>query len=301
MSLPRFSVRNPVLVNLLMLVIIAAGLVSALTLTREMFPESRTGKADDHNHLSGGSRLPGIEKGAVDCQNRRSRAATVERRVDKSTRPILEGLSSVRLSLLPGTRDVDRVLQEVKAEIDAIQDPCVDAEKSTIRKLEPRLPVIAVAVFGPGSDADRKRAARTLRDELLQLPGVSDVDMNGAKDDEISVEIRPTRLMEYDITFDEVAASIRQANLDVTGARSMRRAVRCRSGRWEKNRARSRSEVDHRSQPGRRPNCLPVRCCRYQGRLRRYRPGRLFQRPPRRSTASSTRTRARMPSEFLNW
>ena len=44
MSLPAFSVRNSVLVNMLMLVILAAGVVFAITLQREMFPESRPDK-----------------------------------------------------------------------------------------------------------------------------------------------------------------------------------------------------------------------------------------------------------------
>ncbi len=40
MSLPRFGVRKPVPVNLLMFAIIAAGLVAGLSLRREFFPES---------------------------------------------------------------------------------------------------------------------------------------------------------------------------------------------------------------------------------------------------------------------
>ena len=44
MSLPRFSVRNPILVNLLMCVILFSGSLCALTMTREMFPESRPEK-----------------------------------------------------------------------------------------------------------------------------------------------------------------------------------------------------------------------------------------------------------------
>ena len=44
MSIPSFSVRNAVLVNMLMLVILAAGVVFAFTLQREMFPESRPDK-----------------------------------------------------------------------------------------------------------------------------------------------------------------------------------------------------------------------------------------------------------------
>ncbi|UCF34300.1 MAG: efflux RND transporter permease subunit, partial [Phycisphaerales bacterium] len=40
-SLPRFSVNNPVLVNLAMFAMLLGGGLSFLTLVREMFPESR--------------------------------------------------------------------------------------------------------------------------------------------------------------------------------------------------------------------------------------------------------------------
>ena len=40
-SLPRFSVENPVLVNMLMFAILIGGTYCGLTLVREMFPESR--------------------------------------------------------------------------------------------------------------------------------------------------------------------------------------------------------------------------------------------------------------------
>ena len=77
--------------------------------------------------------------------------------------------------------------------------------------------VISVALFGEGDEADLKRAVRSLRDELLLLPGVSDVQINGIRDDEISVEIFPEKLLEYDITFEEVASAIRETNLDISG------------------------------------------------------------------------------------
>ena len=44
MSIPNFSVKNSVLVNMLMLVILIGGGMFALTLTKEMFPESRPNK-----------------------------------------------------------------------------------------------------------------------------------------------------------------------------------------------------------------------------------------------------------------
>ena len=39
-SLPKFSVDNPVIVNLMMIALIVAGVYSSIALVREMFPES---------------------------------------------------------------------------------------------------------------------------------------------------------------------------------------------------------------------------------------------------------------------
>lgn len=213
MSLPRFSVRNPILVNLLMCVILFSGSLCALTMTREMFPESRPEKLLITTSYPGVSPQE-IEKALTIKIEEAVRDVEGVEQIDST---VIESLSVIQLTLVSGLQNVDRVLQEVKAEIDALEDLPEGAQKTTVKKLEPKLPVIAVALYGPGSDADRKRAARTLRDDLLLLPGVSDVVLSGVKDDEISVEIRPAKLMEFDITFDDVASAIRTANLDVTG------------------------------------------------------------------------------------
>ena len=213
MSIPRLSVNNPVLVNMLMLVIVAAGGLLSITLVREMFPESRPRKLLISTVHPGVSPQE-IEKAVTSRIEEAVRDVEGVEQVDSS---ISEGLSITLVTLFSDVKNVDLVLQDVKAEIDAIEDLPADAEKTTIKKLEPRLPVISVALYGAGDDAARKRAARALRDDLLRLPGVSDVELNGARDDEISVETRPEKLIEYDITFDEVAQAIRDTSVDVTG------------------------------------------------------------------------------------
>ncbi len=213
MSPARFSVRNPVFVNMLMLVILASGLIFALTLVREMFPEFRP------NKLIISAIYPGVQPQEIE------KAVTIKieeavrdiEGVEKVDSTISDGSTVIALTLFNEVDDAEAVLNEVKREIDALPDLPDDLERVTIQKFEPLLPVISVAIFGDGDEADLKRATRDLRDDLISLPGVSNVTVGGTRDDEISIEIIPERLIEYDITFDEVADVIRAGNLDVSG------------------------------------------------------------------------------------
>ena len=213
MSLARFSVRNPVLVNMLMLVILAGGTIFALTLVREMFPEFRP------NKLIITAIHPGVQPQEIE------KAVTIKieeavrdvEGVEKIDSTVSESQSVTTLTLYNEVEDAEKVLNEVKREIDALPDLPDDLERVTVKSFEPMLPVISVAIYGDGDEADLKQATRDLRDDLLALPGVSRIVVSGVRDDEISVEIIPERLIEYDVTFDEVADAIRRSNLDVSG------------------------------------------------------------------------------------
>ncbi|MFP6702657.1 MAG: efflux RND transporter permease subunit [Planctomycetaceae bacterium] len=212
MSLARFSVNNRVLVNMLMLVILLAGGIFAFTLVREFFPESRPNKV----------RIAAVYPGQQPEEIEKSVTIKIEEAVhdiegvEKVDSTISEGISLTTLTLFSDVEDINVLVQEVKSEIDSLADLPEDVERVTIQKLEPRLPVISVALFGQGSETELKRAVKALRDDLLLLPGVSDVQLSGIRDDEISIELKPHKLLEYDVTFDEVASAIRAVNIDVS-------------------------------------------------------------------------------------
>jgi hydrophobic/amphiphilic exporter-1 (mainly G- bacteria), HAE1 family len=213
MSLPRFSVENHVLINMLMLVILVGGTMFSVTLVKEMFPESRPTK------LMIEAFYPGVQPEEIE------KAVTIKieeavhdiEGVEKVESLVSEGSTFISLTLLNEVKDVDAVLNEVETEVAAVQDLPEALEGLKVKKFEPELPVISVAIFGHGDERGLKRSARQLQDELRQLPGISNVTLNGARDDEISVEIIPDRLLQYDVTFDEVALAIRETNLDVSG------------------------------------------------------------------------------------
>ncbi len=246
MSLPAFSVRNAVLVNMLMLVMLAVGIVFAITLPREMFPESRPDK------LMVSAVYPGVQPEDVE------KAVTV--RIEEALRglegidtvesQVAEGISFTTLTMSPSVDDVDVMLQEIRNEVDSIQDMPDGVEKINLRKVEPELPVISIAIFGDKSEAALKQAARKLRDDLLKLPGVSRVELNGIRDDEIYVDVRPDKLLEYDITFEEIAAAIRSENVDISGGqlKGSRSSVSVRT-LGEQQQAVNLEQIVVRSQP----------------------------------------------------
>ncbi len=246
MSLPAFSVRNAVMVNMLMLVILAVGTVFAITLQREMFPESRPDK------LLVSAVYPGVQPEDVE------KAVTVK--IEEAVRglegietvesQVAEGISFTTLTMSQSVDDVDVMLQEIRNEVDSIQDMPDGVEKISLRKVEPELPVISIAIFGDESEAALKQAARRLRDDLLKLDGVSRVELNGIRDDEIYVDVQPDKMLEYDITFEEIAAAIRSENVDISGGqlKGNRSSVSVRT-LGEQQQAVNLEEIVVRSQP----------------------------------------------------
>ena len=54
-----------------------------------------------------------------------------------------------------------------------------------------------------------------VRDDLLDIPEITEVIVTGTRKREIVVEIMPERLDEYDVTFEEVGRAVQALNRDI--------------------------------------------------------------------------------------
>ena len=212
-SLPKLSVDNPVLVSVLMLTILVGGAYSSLTLVREMFPETTPDKV----------MISTVYPGATPDEVERGISLRIEEAVkdikdiDKIETRISEGLSTIIVTMTSEAKDLDLVVNDIKAEVDAISRDELpeEAEETRVAKFEPRLPVISVALFGDAGEDALKTAGRRLRDDLLLLPGISDVELTGTRKAELTVEVQPEKLVEYRLSLAQVADAIRRSNLDL--------------------------------------------------------------------------------------
>ncbi len=127
-----------------------------------------------------------------------------------------ENFSSVRV-LTTGEYDIDVVLQEVKNAIDGVSSFPENAEKPVVFKQRNTTPAINLALASNEADLlTLKRLAMRIEDDLRASGLISQININGYPELEISVEISEEQLLRYNLTFDEVSRAIAKNNLDIS-------------------------------------------------------------------------------------
>ncbi len=211
MNLARFSVRNPVTVNLLMWAVIVGGLYSGFNLRREMFPNV------DPEAIAVTVRYPGATPEEVE----RLVARRIEREtkgiddVDETISNVYEGLVTVLIKLEDGA-DIDRALADVRSAMDNVRpDLPAEAEEPEIKQLRPTMPVIGIVVSGDVGEERLRKAVRKIRDDLEDLDGITDTIISGIRDREVWIEIRPEALEENGLSFESVGRVLAGSNIDL--------------------------------------------------------------------------------------
>ena len=125
-----------------------------------------------------------------------------------------EGVASVSVELLLG-RDGDRVLSDVKSAVDRITSFPADVERPVISLVTMRRQVITLVVYGDAPERSLRRVAEGVRDDILQSPRITTVEMAGARPLEIAVEVPQENLRRYGLSLGGIAEAIRGASIDL--------------------------------------------------------------------------------------
>lgn len=214
----RWSIRNSPAMNTLLIGLVVVGLVSLLRMRREVFPEFNLDMILISVPYPGASPSE-VEEGICQKIEEAVRSVAGIKKVYSVAR---EGGGSVILELLTGGPDPQRVLDEVRSEVERIPSFPELAEKPEVRLITFRRPAITVGVIGPESDDPRsevalRELAEQVREELIALPNVNQADLTGVRPYEISVEISENVLRQYGLTLQQVAEIIRRENIEVPG------------------------------------------------------------------------------------
>ncbi len=128
----------------------------------------------------------------------------------------MRGMARFHLNAKPGT-DVRALMDDVKARIDTITTFPQETERPRVFIPESGnyFEVLSVAVTGKMSPHDLREVARQVEEDLLELPGISRVNLQGEQRTEISIEASADKLISYGLSFQELADSIRRFSVDL--------------------------------------------------------------------------------------
>lgn len=205
-------VKNPVATNLLMMIFLASGVISYLNLNQEEFPDIEFGVIQVSVAYLGAT--PAEAESAV-CL-RIEEALEGAENIERLTSTAREGGCDATVELTSGA-DLNRVLNDVKGKVDAITTFPVETERPIVRAFSASGNVMTLALYGNTDDRNLKIVAEEVRNDILDLDGISTVNVEYLRPFEISIEVSEFTLRQYGLTLDQISRAIDSASLDMPG------------------------------------------------------------------------------------
>ncbi|WP_027715851.1 efflux RND transporter permease subunit [Desulfuromonas sp. TF] len=207
-----WMVRNRVTPNLLMIFLLLGGLFMTSRIKKEVFPEFELDMVTVSVAYPGASPEE-VEKGIILVVEEAVRGLEG---IKELTANAAEGRGSVRAELLADA-DQQKAYQDIKQEIDRITTFPDDAEEPQVSLLTRRREVLNLQIYGNVSETVLRETVEQVRDRLLQNPEITQVDLSGARDVEIHVDVPQANLRAYGLTLSDIARRIDTASAEVPG------------------------------------------------------------------------------------
>ncbi len=204
--------RNDIAANLLMVLLLVAGTYALLyKIPLEVFPKFDINMVNVAVPYRGATPEE-VEEGVT---VRIEEAIQDIEGIKKISSRSLEGSSQTQIEI-DNLYDIREVMNDIKTRIDAINTFPVETERPVISEALEQDEVISVVVAGDVSERELRLLGETVRDDLLRVPGITQVLLDGVRPYEVSIEVPENILREYNLTLAQVAERIADSSLDLS-------------------------------------------------------------------------------------
>ncbi|MBI1317357.1 MAG: AcrB/AcrD/AcrF family protein [Candidatus Hydrogenedens sp.] len=208
----EWMTRHRVAPNILMAVLLIGGLGMSTIIKQEVFPNFTDDTISIVVPFPGASPEE-VEEGIILAVEEEVRGLDG---VGEVRATASEGRAVIFVEILLGA-DPQQVNQDVKQAVDRIRVFPEDAEDEIITLSSRKRSVIDMQLYGDVSEWTLRQAAEQVRDGLLQQPGITQVELEGARDMEILVEVPEATLREYGLTLASIGRVLAESALDRAG------------------------------------------------------------------------------------
>ena len=202
--------RNHVAANLVMLIFVVGGFIASTRVKQEVMPEFATDIILVSVPYPGASPAE-VEQGIILSIEDQVRSIDGVKKVTSTAR---ESHGSIVVELLTGA-DASKALQDVKNGVDSILSFPEESEKPVVSLIELRNQVVTLMVYGDQAEQTLRDLAEQIRDELLQRPDITLVELGAVRPLEIAIEVSQQNLRAHNLTLGRIAREVREAAVEL--------------------------------------------------------------------------------------
>ena len=211
----EFSVKQPLLVNLLTVFIIIVGILSLSRLSRDVFPNVQLDLAIITTSYPGASPEE-VEKNVTTPIERELKGVD---HIDKLHSFSAENLSTIIIEIDQDAPNNDKVTANIQRAVDNTQnlpedlpdDPFVQDFDGSFQA------VVEISISGDMSEFELTKHAKNLETLLYLEPDIASISRKSWRDEEIWVEIKPESMREHHMSLSELILALKNQNVVIPG------------------------------------------------------------------------------------
>ncbi len=216
MSIPKMSVNNPVLANMLMILIIIFGVYAWINLPRELTPEIALQSAT----------VTTLYPGASPEEVEKLISAPIEEAIEENVNKInlmfstsSEGRSIISVDFDElSDREFDKEMENLRTAVEGVNDlpeEILDDPKVLELDIMSGFPMLTIVVGGTISEPQMRDIAENLKDEILEIKNIAQVQIAGLRERVIWIEVNPDRLKAYNLPITAITMALQAGNLNL--------------------------------------------------------------------------------------
>ncbi len=205
-----FMARNSIAANLIMILLIGGGLWTAVTIQKEVFPPFEADIVEVEVSYPGAAPSE-VEQGIVLPIEEAVRGVEGIKEIVSTAR---EEVGRVNIELVRAS-DRMRAFQDIDQAITRITTFPDDIEEPEVRLRNNQREVLSISLYGDTDIWNLRKLGERLRDQLLNDPEITFVDLDEPPDYVTHVEIPRQKLREYNLTLNDVSSIIANSSEDI--------------------------------------------------------------------------------------
>lgn len=215
MNLPELSIKKPVTVMMVTLILLIFGFVSLTKLPVELYPNTSFGEISIIIQVRGG--IPPTEVEELVTKPIEEAVATVNH-LEQLLSISKEGEATIVLSFKSGT-DMDFAALDVREKFAKVKNQLPkEIEKPVIAQFQQGdVPIVIVAATSERRTTEeiRKIVDATMKESLKRVSGVANVEIAGGRERKILIEADQVKLASFGIPMDELTSTLGANNLNL--------------------------------------------------------------------------------------